>query len=62
MSLDLERQLLDLKWRHKKLLHDVDLVIKALQGGGYGSTENCLIILNVAKVSDTRMGEADARS
>ena len=51
-----------LEYRHEKLLHEVDLVIKALQGGGYGSTENCLIILNVAKVSDTRMGEADARS
>lgn len=62
MSLDLERQLLDLKWRHKKLLHDVDLVIKALQSGGHGSAENCLIILRVARDSDTRMEKADAHS
>ena len=51
-----------LECRHKKLLHEVGLVIKALQNPSPTTAENCLIILSVARDSDTRMEQADAPS
>jgi hypothetical protein len=48
-----------LEYRHEKLLHEVDLVIKALTKGHSSAAENSLIILKVARDSDIRMGEED---
>ena len=50
---------IDLEYRHSCLLREVDLVIKALRSGHSLAAEHSLIILEVAKRSDTRLSEVE---
>jgi hypothetical protein len=49
----------NLEYRHECLMREVDLAIRALRKGHPLAAEHSLIILEVAKRSDTRLSEIE---